>query len=72
MNLLALFIAFRRRKRLARQAAREEQRRTALLGQIAYRKHKSMSFRPHEGMLKNATCRALAASCGQEWTGRQV
>lgn len=69
MTPLAAFLSFIRRRRLARQAEREERRRAALRDQIAYRRRNHMPLRPHEGMLKDATCRALAASIGQEWIG---
>ena len=56
-----------RSKRNKRIAEREEKKRLALMRQRDIRREKHLAFRHMDGMLMEATHRALAAECGREW-----
>lgn len=67
MNPFALFLAWRECRRLARIAEAAERERAAIILAREARRSKHMEFRYLDGDLRNATCRALAASVGVKW-----
>jgi hypothetical protein len=67
MNPLSWFLAWRERRRLARIAEAAERERAAIIRAREARRQKHMEFRYLDGDLRNATCRALAASVGVKW-----
>lgn len=67
MNPIAMFLAWRAARRLARIAETEEHRRHAIMRQIAERRSAHREWKPLTGELKRSTCAALAAECGREW-----
>ncbi len=67
MNPIAMFLAWRAARRLARIAEKENRRRRALIRQIDERRSAHREWKPLAGELKQSTCAALAAECGREW-----
>lgn len=65
MNPLALFNAWRQRKRAARLVKAAERQRAAIIAQIAERRAHKREFRPMVGMLRQATEASLRASVGR-------
>lgn len=65
MNLLDLFLAWRARKHAARALRAAEQRRQAIMAQIADRRSHKSEWRPMVGTLRDATNASLRASVGQ-------
>lgn len=65
--MIAPFLHWFRSKRNKRIAEREEKKRLALMRQRDIRREKHLAFRHMDGMLMEATHRALAAECGREW-----
>lgn len=66
---LAMFLAYRARKKAERRLKAAEHRRSVIMGQIEYRRDHKREFRPMFGMLRETTNASLAASCGREWPG---
>lgn len=67
MTPLALFLAWRRARRLNRIATTAERRRSVIIEQKATKRQKHQAHRYLDGDLRRATHTALAAEVGREW-----